>query len=230
MIDPTNGETLVGGVGLTHLRVYEERPAPDGHMSGCAHVHGLTDEGYLVLEGTGSLELHDVDMGFRSIPLARGKYVQFTRGTIHRTVSSGALEILVVIGNSGLAERGDARIYFGRAVDECSTEYDRLNALAADRSLKGALARRDASVAAYSVLVALWEKDRSAYFTEVERFVSVHRRALTESGTGLEYIVGDEVLASGDVPAKSFTSDLKKSGLVYGMCGILHQIQGLEAV
>ncbi|NOZ33127.1 MAG: cupin domain-containing protein, partial [Alphaproteobacteria bacterium] len=146
MIETPPESRIVGGVGLTHVHVYDMRPGPDGRMSGCAHVHAITDEGYFVLAGTGSLELHDADNGFRVIPLEKGRYVQFSAGTVHRTVSNGGLEILVVIGNGGLAEHGDARIYFGPAADEDSREYDRLSALSDQGGLESALRRRDASV------------------------------------------------------------------------------------
>ena len=30
---------LIGGIGLTEVHVYAQRPAPDGSFSGCPHVH-----------------------------------------------------------------------------------------------------------------------------------------------------------------------------------------------
>ena len=59
---------LLAGIGLTRLRVYDQRPAPDGTLSGCAHVHAYTDEAYYVIAGRGALELHDVEHGFRRVP------------------------------------------------------------------------------------------------------------------------------------------------------------------
>ena len=44
---------FIAGIGLTHLSVYEQSPAPDGLSSGCAHVHALTDEAYYVVAGEG---------------------------------------------------------------------------------------------------------------------------------------------------------------------------------
>jgi len=108
---------LIAGIGLTHLTVYDQSPAPDGCHSGCAHVHAVTDEAYFVLAGTGAIELHDLEHGLRSVPLAPGSYVQFAPGTLHRAVNNGGLVVLVIMGNAGLAERGDARIWFG--ADHC---------------------------------------------------------------------------------------------------------------
>ena len=165
---------LIGGIGLTHVRVYEQRPAPDGTNSGCAHVHGVTDEAYYVVGGRGQVELHDLKKGFRTVALEPGGYVQFPAGTLHRVVSSGALELLVIMDNGGLAELGDARIYFGPEIDEAPAEFERLVSLENSQGLDGALARRDASARGYTDLIGLWSDDRAAYRRELERFVALH--------------------------------------------------------
>jgi mannose-6-phosphate isomerase-like protein (cupin superfamily) len=176
------GETmqagLIGGIGITHLTVYDQRPAPDGRQSGCAHVHAVTDEAYFVLSGTGALELHDLQHGFRSIPLAPGSFVQFAPGTVHRAVNVGGLTVLTIMGNAGLAERGDARIWFGLEADGDPDLYRSLWELPAKKGLEGALERRDRSVAAYMRLLELWERDRDAYLAELDRFVKVHARTM----------------------------------------------------
>ena len=74
------GSGLLAGIGLTRLQVYEQRPAPDGTLSGCAHVHAFTDEAYYIVAGRGALELHDVDHGFRRVPLAGGRLRPVRRG------------------------------------------------------------------------------------------------------------------------------------------------------
>ena len=119
-------EDLISGIGLTHLTVYDQRPAPDGLMSGSPHVHAVTDEGYYVISGRGRVELHDLKDGFRSVELSPGRYIHFPPGVVHRLVNTDHLVLLVVMGNAGLAERGDARIYFGKAVDENPAEIARL--------------------------------------------------------------------------------------------------------
>lgn len=168
---------LISGIGLTHLTVYDQRRAPDGRMSGCPHVHAVTDEGYYVLSGKGAVELHGLANGFRTVELSPGRYVQFPPGTLHRLVNGERLVILVVMGNAGLAERGDARIYFGRAVDDDPAEFARLTGLAKTQGLIGALDRRDAAVRAYMGLLELWDKDRAAYDAELARFIGVHMTA-----------------------------------------------------
>jgi mannose-6-phosphate isomerase-like protein (cupin superfamily) len=202
---------FVGGIGLTHLTVYEQRPAPDGIMSGCAHVHAGTDEGYYVLGGTGAVELHDLERGFRSVPLARGAFVQFPPGTLHRSVSTGGLEVLAIMGNAGLAERGDARVYFGRAVDADPVEFDRLTGLPAARGLEGALERRDASVRAYMELMRLWRDDPAAYRLELQRFITLHASRFSVAAAGAQALIESGLALEDDAVAR------------FGMCGTLKQ-------
>lgn len=233
---------VLGGVGLTHLKVYEDRKAPDGQYSGCAHVHAITDEAYFVVGGEGFLELHDIANGFRRVPLRPGAYVQFTPGTIHRVVSTGGLEVVVVIGNAGLAERGDARIYFGPDVDADPDAYRRLAALPKTDGLKGALDRRDASVAGYAKLMALHEADPVAYRAEVTRFVRLHFRemaALRDAFSSIvdagparwTAIVRHRLDALPDSPADAETVTASAEGEpVLGMCGMLRPVSGLSAL
>jgi mannose-6-phosphate isomerase-like protein (cupin superfamily) len=182
---------LIAGIGLTHLAVYDQRPAPDGLNSGCAHVHAVTDEAYFVLSGEGAIELHDVEHGFRSVPLKPGSFVQFAPGTLHRAVNQGGLEVLCMMGNAGLAERGDARIWFGPEVDAEPAAYQRLWRLSAEEGLDGALERRDRSVAAYLRLLRLWDEDRDAYRAELTRFVDLHARTMEPLRAGFQTVVSE---------------------------------------
>lgn len=216
---------FIAGVGLTHLSVYEQRPAPDGLSSGCAHVHALTDEAYYVVGGEGAIELHDAEHGFRSVPLARGDFVQFPPGTLHRSVSTRGLEVLALMGNAGLAERGDARLYFGAQVDADPAEYQRLKALPQHAGLDGALERRDASVRAYLQLLQLWRDDRSAYFAELSRFVELHRRDIAARR--------DEFALAGVAAAPLGASAAVRHGQLqssFGMCGVLRQFHAADPV
>jgi len=216
---------FIAGVGLTHLSVYEQRPAPDGLSSGCAHVHALTDEAYYVVAGEGAIELHDAEQGFRSVPLARGDFVQFPPGTLHRSVSTRSLEVLALMGNAGLAERGDARLYFGAQVDADPAEYQRLKALPQQGGLDGALERRDASVRAYLQLLQLWRDDRAAYFAELSRFVELHRRDIAARR--------DEFAPSSGTPTPLGASAAVRHGQLqssFGMCGVLRQFHAADPV
>ena len=235
-------EDLISGIGLTELAVYDQRPGPDGLMSGSPHVHAVTDEGYYVVSGTGRVELHDLEYGFRSVELSPGRYVQFPPGVVHRLVNTDRLVLLVVMGNGGLAERGDARIYFGKAVDENPAEFARLVGLAKAKGLEGALDRRDAAVRAYAGLLELWAKDRNAYFGELGRFIGVHMKAAAGLKAGFSEAVEAGPVAWGErfrrrleiLPAAreelSPVLHLPPAEPTLGMCGILRPVTKLEAV
>lgn len=235
-------EGTIAGIGLTRLTVYDQRPAPDGLQSGTPHVHAVTDEGYYVVSGTGKVEIHDVRYGFRTIDLSPGRYVQFPPLTLHRLVNTDHLVILVVMGNAGLAEHGDARIYYGKDVDANPAEYDRLTGLAKAEGLDGALNRRDEAIKAYAPFVDLWKFDKVAYYVELERFVGLALQkagpnkkdwaAVIEDGPGawanryrhrVKYLPfnRDEMF-----PGFSFPGDEP----TLGMCGLLQPVGKLETV
>ena len=232
---------LIAGIGLTHLTVYDQRPAPDGIHSGCAHVHAVTDEAYYVISGTGAIELHDLEHGFRNIALKAGDFVQFTPGTIHRSVTTDRMKVLAVMGNAGLAERGDARIYFGAEVDADPSRYDALRGLIS-KGLDGALERRDHSIRAYQGLMRLWETDRDAYRAELMRFNAVHARAMAPLRERFETVVQQgpaqwlamalsriDNLPKGGVGAQA-TSIGPEPGEKLGMCGLLKPLDVASAV
>ena len=227
---------LIAGIGLTHLTVYDQSPAPDGCHSGCAHVHAVTDEAYFVLAGTGAIELHDLEHGFRSVPLAPGSYVQFAPGTLHRAVNNGGLVVLVIMGNAGLAERGDARIWFGADADADPDLYQRLWTLPGRKGLEGALERRDRSVSAYMQLLRLWESDRDAYRSSLAAFIDLHARAMAPMRELFQSVVAQgpaiwlqSALARIDgLPSPSETPQAARVGAEeipkFGMCGLLRPL------
>jgi hypothetical protein len=104
--------------------------------------------------------------------------VQFAPGTLHRAVNSGGLVVLAIMGNDGLAGRGDARISFGAEADADPDLWAQLWTLPARKELAGALERRDRSVAAYMQLLRLWDGDRDAYRSALSAFIDLHARAM----------------------------------------------------
>ncbi len=239
---PGLAEDLISGIGLTHLTVYDQRPAPDGFMSGSPHVHAVTDEGYYVMSGRGKVELHDLASGYRTVGLTPGRYVQFPPGTLHRLINDDHLVLLVVMGNAGLAEKGDARIYFGKSVDDDPAAFARLSGLAKAGGLEGALDRRDAAIRAYGGLLELWTKDRKAYFRELERFISVHMKTAEGLRKSFAGAVEAGPVAWGEKFRKRLAG-LPRAGaepspvlhappeaVTYGMCGVLRPVTALEPV
>ncbi len=242
---PPSGDQndVIAGIGLTHLTVYDQRPAPDGLNSGSPHVHAVTDEGYYVISGSGRVELHDLRRGFQAVELLPGRYLQFPPGTLHRLVSVDRLTILVVMGNAGLAERGDARIYFGRRVDADPAEFARLAGLAKAEGLDGALKRRDAAVRAYGELMALMKSDQAAYRAELKRFIALHNTAADGLRPAfLEAIDAGPfawmqrargrlgALPSADLHDVEPLLHLPPGEPVLGMCGLLRPVTNLDPV
>lgn len=111
-----------GAIGVTHLRVYDSE-APDGLRGGTPHLHSVCTEAYVVVAGRGAVQTLS-SAGFEERPLQAGAMVWFTPGTIHRLVNhDGALEILVLMQNSGLPEAGDMVITFPPEVLADATAY-----------------------------------------------------------------------------------------------------------
>ena len=236
--------SLLGGIGLTYLTVYHDPPGPDGVHGGCAHIHAITPEAYFGVSGEGAIELHDLEHGFRRHKIRKGTFIQFPPGTLHRSVSTDNLEVVAIMGNDGLAERGDARIYFGRDADEKPGEYERLHDLA-KQGRDGAIARRNASTLAYADLLRLWTVDKDAYSAELSRFISVHRNALAENIDELRQAIQkgpEEVVEQALHNLSSLTSEKMEQdfniascetfedGEVFGMCGTLRQVNNLREI
>jgi mannose-6-phosphate isomerase-like protein (cupin superfamily) len=146
-----------GGVGLSHLRVYDTT-APDGLAGGTPHLHTVCTEAYAVVAGTGSVQTLTA-AGPEEVPLEPGAFVWFTPGTIHRLVNRGGLEILVLMANAGLPEAGDMVITFPPDVVRSAEAYGAAATLPDDdRTTAGPgdapRRRRDAAVPEFLRLVA----------------------------------------------------------------------------
>ena len=143
--------TFPGGTSVTELEVYSEI-APDGLAGGSPHLHLASTECYVVVGGRGALHTIDAE-GFHEIPLRPGAVVWFTPGTIHRALDHDALRVLVVMGNAGLPEAGDAVMTFPADIVRDPAQYRTAATLpardtTAERA-RDALARRDFAVEGY---------------------------------------------------------------------------------
>jgi mannose-6-phosphate isomerase-like protein (cupin superfamily) len=143
-----------GGTSVTLLDVYDDA-APDGLVGGSPHVHLASAECYVVLGGHGTLHTLDLS-GAREMTLRQGTIVWFTPGTIHRAVNHGDLQALVIMGNAGLPEAGDAVMTFAADVVADPDRYREAAVLphretTAERAIDAAR-RRDAAVAGFNRL------------------------------------------------------------------------------
>ncbi|MBK1875914.1 cupin domain-containing protein [Pelagicoccus mobilis] len=227
---------LIGGLGMTRVDVYDQRPGPDGKMTGSPHIHAVCSEAYYVLEGEGMVEIHTLEAGWQNVELKPGVYFQFPPKALHRLVSHDGLAVLGIMSNAGLAENGDARIYFGEEVDSSPEAYAEAVGLTA-KGIEGALERRDLAVEAYQNFLTLWEEEREAYFAELKRFIELHERSVLDSADRfLPYVqegpkawgAHTERLLGGTpsrLPAEGFVRHEYLGEPRLGMCGTLQTVQ-----
>ena len=146
--------TFPGGTSVTFLDVYDDE-ASDGVCGGSPHVHLVSTEAYVVTAGRG--ELHTLDAsGFGVTPLEAGSVVWFTPGTIHRAVNLGDLRVVVLMGNAGLPEAGDAVLTFPSDVVTDAAAYRAASTLApldeTSARADSARRRRDLAVKGFNAL------------------------------------------------------------------------------
>lgn len=153
---------LPGGVGLTHLKVYDTA-APDGLLGGSPHLHLACTEAYMVLAGRGAVQTLGA-AGFKELPLEPGRLLWFTPGLIHRLLNlDGRLEILVVMQNAGLPEAGDFVLTFPQAILDDERAYADAASLAPSghvyaSSAEAARRRRDLAVEGFAALRDAFER------------------------------------------------------------------------
>jgi mannose-6-phosphate isomerase-like protein (cupin superfamily) len=233
-----------GGTAVSRLSVYTSASI-DGACGGTPHLHTASTEGYVVLSGTGVLQTIAAD-GFAERPLAAGTVLWFTPGTVHRLVNHGDLELLVVMGNAGLPEAGDAVMTFPDDVLADDAAYARAATLPApapgtppgteDAAQAAAAAtRRDLGVQGFLTLRAAVEAGGADALARLHahaaRLVAPHGaawRATWEASVGDETRATDAALtdlAAGRAPhlaAATVTDAPERSGPArFGMCGRL---------
>jgi mannose-6-phosphate isomerase-like protein (cupin superfamily) len=183
-------QPLPGSIAISRLQVYDT-PDPDGQRGGTPHVHLLCAEMYFALEGSGAVELIDGN-GFSCVELRPYTALSFSPGTIHRLInSSGDLQILVIMQNSGLPERGDNVVVFSEA---WLNNDDKFREAMSVTSVTDAYQRRDRGVEGFLQLKAAFDKDlesgRAAllrFFTLAEQRTAHFRpewRQIVQGGAG----------------------------------------------
>jgi len=147
---------LPGGIGITHLKVYESESL-DGLRGGSPHVHFACTEAYCVVGGRGRVQSLDAS-GFKEIELLPGKIVWFTPGVIHRLINDDSkLELIIPMQNSGLPEAGDFVLTFPEEILRDSKKYAEASAVAPSghvfaSGIDAATRRRDLAVEGFTLL------------------------------------------------------------------------------
>lgn len=162
---------MPGATSMTRLRVYDTE-TPDGQIGGTPHVHLVCTEMYVVLSGSGAVELLDKD-GFSRVELKSSDALLFSPGTIHRLIKSGDdLEILVIMQNSGLPERGDNVVTFKEEWLLTDEVYENAMSIA---SVEDAYQRRNRGVEGFLELKTAFENSLSAGRAALEKFYNYAR-------------------------------------------------------
>ena len=147
---PATTPAFPGGTAVSRLHVYDWA-ADDGLCGGSPHVHLACTEAYVVVGGQG--ELHTLTAaGPARTELRPGTLAWFGPGTIHRAVNlDGALQVVVVMQNSGLPEAGDAVLTFPPEVLADPQAYQRAAQAASEADARR---RRDLAIEGYLALGA----------------------------------------------------------------------------
>lgn len=193
---------LPAGVGLTHIKVYDT-PGPDGIISGGAHIHLVCSEIYYVLKGTGQVELLCAD-GLETIDLVPNKAVFFRPGTFHRVLNPEKnLEILAIMQNGGLPERGDFVMSFP---PETLTNPAAYAAAVRARDLPEALRRRDLSLRGFQQLKDAFGRSGEEGLAGLRAFYRAARALVAPKVDGFEWVlkIGAQTEAKASLDACDF--------------------------
>lgn len=187
---------MPGATLLTRLTVYDT-PAPDGQKSGTPHMHLACTEMYVVLSGRGAVELLDKD-GFSRVEMTAHDALLFAPGTIHRLINpDGNFEILVIMQNSGLPERGDNVVTF---TDDWLKSDETYAQAMTVKTLEDAYVRRDRGVEGFLKLKAAFAESQNKGRQSLEQFY-----ACSAERTALQQKYWSEIVRNGPLAAAQDT-------------------------
>jgi len=177
---------LPSGVGLTHVKVYDAPGADGSAAGGGAHIHTVCSEVYYTLAGTGAIELLSFE-GLKTVDLLPGKVVCFRPGVAHRLLNPHAnLEILAIMQNGGLPERGDFVMTFPTETLASPAAYSQAVRVSGDQD---ALRRRDLSITGFEVLKQAMVRDREKGRELLRQFYRMARNLIAPKVDGFEWVL-----------------------------------------
>jgi mannose-6-phosphate isomerase-like protein (cupin superfamily) len=206
---------LPGGIGVSHLRVY------DG--GGTPHLHTACTEAYAVVGGTGAVQTLTLKGGFEETPLEKGALVSFSPGTIHRLVNGGDLEIFVLMSNAGLPEAGDMVITFEALVLADPAKYAEAHVLPT-QDLEAAMRRRERAMAGFTRLRAGGESALRDFHEAAGRIIETYvptwrdRLPVDDSSALLDALETGDVSHLADASVEALDREKR-----FGCCGTLGQ-------
>jgi len=160
---------MPGAILMSRLKVYGSL-APDGQRGGTPHMHLLCTEMYMALAGSGAVEMIDHG-GVSRVDMAAGDALVFSPGTIHRLINpNGDLDVLVLMQNNGLPERGDNVVCFSETWLADDAVYAEAMRVA---TLEEAYRRRDRGVEGFNALARAFDESLEAGRAALERFYAL---------------------------------------------------------
>jgi mannose-6-phosphate isomerase-like protein (cupin superfamily) len=157
---------MPGATLVTRLKVYDTL-SPDGQRGGTPHFHFLCTEMYFLLAGSGSVELLDRN-GFSKVDLFPHSALIFSPGTLHRLINPNRdMELLVIMQNSGLPERGDNVVTFP---PEILGDDQRFAQAMKVSSVEDAYRRRDLGVEGFVQIKSAFEKSPAQGRAALDKF------------------------------------------------------------
>jgi mannose-6-phosphate isomerase-like protein (cupin superfamily) len=236
LLDPYQSHLRMPGATLvTRLKVYDTVTI-DGKIGGTPHFHFLCTEMYFVLAGSGTVEMIDM-RGFTQVELKPFSALVFSPGTIHRLVNPhGDLELLVVMQNSGLPERGDNVVAF---TEDILADAARFSEAMKVQSFEDAYRRRDRGVEGFLSLKAAFEVDQDQGQMALQRVYTYAAQRLEAKRSQWQQVIEQgaeraahesleqvQALAAGDVSYLSHARHVLIEAGEYktpGFCGRLNR-------
>lgn len=183
---------MPGSTLMSRLKVYDT-PTPDGQRGGTPHMHLLCTEMYFVLSGSGALEMIDAH-GFSRVELQPNAAVLFSPGTIHRLINPNSdLEILVIMQNSGLPERGDNVVCFTEAWMDSDERYGSAMKVT---NLQEAYLRRDRGVNGFLTLKSAFDQSLENGCAALNQFYELAQERTEQFQPDWAKIVHDGAVAT----------------------------------
>ncbi len=182
---------MPGAILVTRLKVYDT-PSPDGQCGGTPHVHFLCTEMYFVLEGSGFVEMIDAT-GFSRTELRPHSALVFSPGTIHRLINPNKdMEILVIMQNSGLPERGDNVVTFKT---EIMNEENLFRKAMTIQTEQDAYRRRDQGVEGFLEIKAAFLQSQKEGSAALEKFYKLAVRRTANLRSEWQSIISNGALS-----------------------------------
>jgi mannose-6-phosphate isomerase-like protein (cupin superfamily) len=201
---------MPGATLVTRLKVYDT-DSPDGQRGGTPHFHFMCTEMYFLLAGTGAVEMIDHN-GFTIAELRPHSALIFSPGTLHRLINPNRdMELLVIMQNSGLPERGDNVVCFNPEILGDEQKFaDAMKVV----TVEDAYRRRDLGVEGFNQIKAAFQKSPAKGRAALDKFYALAAARTKSLRKQWKQIVQHGALAEAQISLRHL-ADLAKNDTRY---------------